>query len=59
MLVGQWKESSFTPKSGDIIFFDWEEDGKPNHVGIVEKVENNKVYTVEGYFKIDIINIFC
>lgn len=47
-LMGQWKEPGFTPKPGDIIFFDWENDGKPNHVGIVEKVENGRVYTVEG-----------
>ncbi len=33
---------------GMIIFFDWEPDGKPNHVGIVTKVENGYVYTVEG-----------
>ena len=37
-------------KHGDIIFFDWTDsnDGKADHVGIVEKVENGKVYTVEG-----------
>ena len=33
---------------GMIIFFDWEPDGKPNHVGIVTKVENGRIYTVEG-----------
>lgn len=33
---------------GMIIFFDWEPDGKPNHVGIVTKVENGNIYTVEG-----------
>jgi len=33
---------------GDIIFFDWENDGNSDHVGIVEKTENGKVYTVEG-----------
>ena len=37
-----------------IIFFDWEDkeggelDGKADHVGIVEKVENGRVYTIEG-----------
>ena len=46
--MGQWKDKGFIPKSGDIIFFDWEVDGKVNHVGIVEKVENGKVYTIEG-----------
>ena len=46
--MGEWQEKGYTPKAGDIIFFDWEVDGKVNHVGIVEKVENGKVYTVEG-----------
>ena len=46
--MGEWQEKGYTPKEGDIIFFDWEVDGKVNHVGIVEKVENGKVYTIEG-----------
>ena len=33
---------------GDIIFFDWENDGISDHVGIVARVDNNKVYTIEG-----------
>ena len=35
-------------KIGMIIFFDWESDGESEHVGIVEKVENGIVYTIEG-----------
>lgn len=46
--VGEWKEAGFVPNQGDIIFFDWENDGSADHVGIVEKVENNTVHTVEG-----------
>ena len=46
--IGQWKDKGFTPKGGDLIFFDWESDGTASHVGIVEKVENGRVYTVEG-----------
>lgn len=45
---GQWKEPGFVPKPGDIIFFDWEVDGSVSHVGIVEKVEDGMVHTVEG-----------
>lgn len=45
---GLWKDKTYIPKTGDIIFFDWEVDGNVNHVGIVEKVEKGKVYTVEG-----------
>ena len=33
---------------GDIIFFDWESDGTSDHVEIVEKCKNEKVYTIEG-----------
>ena len=47
-VMGQWKNKDYVPKSGDIIFFDWEVDGNVNHVGIVEKVENNVIYTIEG-----------
>lgn len=45
---GQWQERGYSPRPGDIIFFDWEVDGKPNHVGIVEKTENGYIYTIEG-----------
>ncbi|WP_279006376.1 lysozyme family protein, partial [Thomasclavelia cocleata] len=45
---GQWKNKNYIPSSGDLIFFDWQKDGNPNHVGIVERVENNTVYTIEG-----------
>lgn len=47
-VCGLWKDNKFVPNSGDIIFFDWENDGKSDHVGIVEKVEDEKVYTIEG-----------
>ena len=45
---GEWKNKEYIPSPGDIIFFDWEVDGIANHVGIVEKVENGYIYTVEG-----------
>ena len=43
-------------KHGDIIFFDWADsnDGKADHVGIVDKVENNTIYTIEGNTKGDV-----
>ena len=47
------KKGTYTPKPGDIIFFDWEGKGKLQHVGIVDKVENGKVYTLEGNSKGD------
>ena len=45
---GQWQSSSYEPKSGDIIFFDWQGDGKTDHAGIVDRVENGIIYTIEG-----------
>lgn len=45
---GQWQDGGYEPAAGQIIFFDWEKDGKTDHVGIVEKYENGIVYTVEG-----------
>ena len=46
---GQWEEkASERVQSEWLIFFDWEQDGKPNHVGIVNHVENGMIYTVEG-----------
>lgn len=45
---GQWLDGSADPVPGMIIIFDWEGDGESDHVGIVEKVENGIVYTVEG-----------
>ena len=49
---GQWADNTAEPTAGQIIFFDWDDengqDGESDHVGIVEKVENGIVYTVEG-----------
>ena len=52
---GQWQDGGYEPHPGDLIFFDWNEKGGsgpqddvPDHVGIVERVENGVVYTVEG-----------
>ena len=50
----QWAGRNITPTPGMIIFFDWEDeeggglDGGADHVGIVERVENGRVYTIEG-----------
>lgn len=45
---GQWQDGYYTPSAGDIIFFDWDGDGEIDHVGIVENVEEDTVYTIEG-----------
>ncbi len=45
---GQWQDNTYTPNPGDLIFFNWDQDEWIDHVGIVEKVENGRVYTIEG-----------
>ena len=48
---GQWADNSVEPSPGMIIFFDWAyngQDGTADHTGIVERVENGIVYTIEG-----------
>ena len=53
---GQWADGTATPVPGMIIFFDWDspdgesgpQDGLSDHVGIVQKVEDGYVYTIEG-----------
>ena len=46
---GSWQDENYIPKSGDLIFFDWNNDNDPDHVGIVEKVEKGYIYTIEGH----------
>lgn len=50
-----WVENdAYVPKSGDYIFYDWDDNGKgdntgsSDHVGIVEKVEGKVITVIEG-----------
>lgn len=45
---GQFMDGSYVPAIGDLVFFDWGNDGSIDHVGIVESVVDGTVYTVEG-----------
>lgn len=56
--LGRWTESDlYTPKAGDIIFYDWDDSGKgdntgwSDHVGIVEKVSNGVITVIEGNYQ--------
>lgn len=40
--------SGYTPKSGDLVFFDWSGNGSSQHVGIVNYTSGSTVYTIEG-----------
>ncbi len=48
VLRDQWRLMGDTPEAGDLIFFDWDQDGGRDHVGIVTAVVDDKVFTVEG-----------
>jgi hypothetical protein len=45
---GLWQEPGYVPVPGDFIFFDWGQDGRSDHVGIVGDVKGDVVHTVEG-----------
>lgn len=56
--IGAWEENdAHRPQPGDILFYDWDDDGKgddkngPEHVGIVEKVSGNTITVIEGNYK--------
>ena len=44
----RWARGDYIPHSGDFIIFDWEGDGEPDHIGIVESCDGKTVYTIEG-----------
>lgn len=44
----QWLGDEEAPASGDLVFFDWDQDGELDHVGIVTSVVNDLLFTVEG-----------
>lgn len=40
--------SRYDLKAGDMVAFDWDGDGKGDHVGVVEAVYNTHIQTIEG-----------
>ena len=59
--LGCWIENdAYVPDPGDVIFYDWEDDGKgdntgwPNHVGIVEKVSDGVITVIEGNYNCEV-----
>lgn len=59
--LGCWIENdACVPDPGDVIFYDWEDDGKgdntgwPNHVGIVEKVSDGVITVIEGNYNCEV-----
>lgn len=55
--IGSWVENdAHVPSPGDIMFYDWDDSGNgdntgwPEHVGVVEKVVDNKITVIEGNY---------
>ncbi len=55
--LGRWQENdAYTPKAGDIIFYDWQDSGVgdntgvADHVGIVETVSSGTITVIEGNY---------
>lgn len=48
---GKWRNPNDEvnkPIPGDYVFFDWDRDSDPDHVGAVLCVDGNQLYTIEG-----------
>ena len=48
---GKWRspnDANNMPIPGDYVFFDWDRDRDPDHVGAVLCVDGNQLYTIEG-----------
>lgn len=46
---GRWATRGYGDIApGDVIFFDWENDGISDHVGLVIGTDGSRVYTIEG-----------
>lgn len=53
--LGRWEENdAYKPESGDVVFYDWDDNGvgdnkgASDHVGIVEKVVGTTITVIEG-----------
>ena len=50
----KWKrfkyKGQYTPKVGDIIFYDWNANNESDHVGIICKVNGNTLTVIEGNY---------
>ena len=55
--LGEWTDrDEYTPRPGDVVFYDWEDNGTgnntgvPDHVGIVERLQGGRIVTIEGNY---------
>lgn len=55
--LGRWQEAdNYVPAPGDVVMYDWQDDGKgdnkgsPDHVGIVTHVDSGWIDVIEGNY---------
>lgn len=49
--MGRWVDkNTYIPKTGDVVYYDFNNDGISDHVGIVVSVSNGKMKVVEGNY---------
>lgn len=46
--LGIWYGPKHKPRPGDAIILDWDLNGLPNHIGLVESVTDDYIHTIEG-----------
>lgn len=47
--AGRWEEIDFAvPRPGDLVFYDWDGDRVPDHVGLVTAAEGDYITVLEG-----------
>lgn len=44
----RWRDRNYVPRNGDLIYFDYNYNGVPDHTGIVEGSDGSTVTTIEG-----------
>ena len=42
---------SYLPTGGDVVFYDWNANKVPDHVGMIEKVKGSDITAIEGNYK--------
>lgn len=46
---GRWKDkNSCIPKKADIVFYDWDQNGTSDHVGIIVSISGSTIKVIEG-----------
>ena len=45
---GLWRTKGYIPQEGDVIFYDWNNDGLSDHVGVVVSVNGKNLKIIEG-----------